>query len=113
MNSSAARREAVKAYKERKARRGVFAVRCNTTGAVWAGSSPNLEATRNGLWFQLRVGSHFDKSLQTEWSAQGETAFEYEVLEVLDDEVSATAASGLLKEKRRDWAARLGARILL
>jgi hypothetical protein len=113
MNSKAAKKEAIKACKERKARRGVFALRCKATGAVWAGSSPNLEATRNGLWFQLRVGSHFDKSLQTEWSAQGEAAFEYEVLEVLADDVPAAAAGDLLKEKRRDWAARLGARILL
>src|SRR5258708_7343466 len=41
------RKEAIKEYKARKIARGVFAVRCTTTGHVWIDAALNLEAARN------------------------------------------------------------------
>ncbi len=113
MSANTERREATKAYKERKISRGLFAVRCPTANQVWVGFSLNLDATRNGLWFGLRCGTHLDKPLQAAWNERGEQAFEYEVLEVLDDDVSPIAIRDVLKAKRTDWAARVGARVLL
>ena len=112
MLSKETRKEAIKKFKARKPVLGVFAVRCTTTGRVWVGSSRNLHATKNGSWFGLRIGSHIDKSLQEEWNAQGESAFEYEVLEMLEDDVPTLSVSDLLKEKRNHWIAQLGARPL-
>ena len=112
MHSSAARKEAIRKFKERKPLRGAFAVRCTATGRIWVGSSRNLDATKNGSWFSLRNGSHLDKSLQTEWNAHGEDKFEYEILEKLEDDVSPLAVADLLKEKRSHWIARLGTRPL-
>jgi hypothetical protein len=113
MLSKEQKREAINQFKERKCLLGVFAVRCTASGRVWVGSSRNLEATRNGIWFGLRHGSHRDKALQDEWNAQGELAFEYEVLEKLKDDVPALLVPDLLKDTKQRWIAESGARGLL
>jgi len=71
-----------------------------------------LEATKNGCWFCLRGGLHQDKSLQEEWNNQGESAFQYEILESLDNEVNPLNVEDLLKDKKSEWVARLGAQPL-
>lgn len=105
-----ARKDAIREFKEKPVPRGAYAVRCKTTGQVWVGASRNLAATKNGCWFSLRQGGHMDKTLQAEWNAQGEEAFEYEILEKLDDDLSPMAVTDLLKEKRQQWIDRLEAR---
>ena len=104
------RKDAIREYKEKPVPRGAYAIRCKPTGQVWVGASRNLGATRNGSWFALRQGGHMDKTLQAEWNAHGEEAFEYEILEQLDDDLSPMAVTDLLKEKREHWIARLQAR---
>jgi hypothetical protein len=110
MESKAARKEVIRKFKERKAALGVFAVRCAATERVWVDSSRNLDAAKNGTWFGLRNGSHRDKSLQEEWNAYGEGAFQYEILERLEDDVHPLAVADRLKEMRSRWIVRLGAR---
>jgi hypothetical protein len=107
------RKQAAKDFKERKVARGIFAVRCTPTGNVWVGATPNLPASKNGLWFMLRSGTHHENELQAEWLAHGEQAFEFEILCTLDDETHALAVNDRLKEERAIWAARLSARTLL
>jgi hypothetical protein len=85
---------------------------CVRDAAVWVGASRNLDATKNGFWFTLRNGSHTDKSLQAEWNLQGEPAFQYDVLEKLDEDVHPLEVADRLKEKRNYWIARLGAQPL-
>lgn len=104
------RKEAIRKFKERKPLLGAFAVRCTASGRVWVGTSRNLDATRNGFWFCLRNGSHIDKSLQAEWDAHGEPAFQYEILETLEEDLHPMAVADLLKEKGKHWAAQLSAR---
>jgi len=106
------RKQAIRAFKERKVGRGIFAIRCAASGQVWVGSSPNLEAWRNSIWFSLRSGTYPDRTLQQEWNTHGEAAFLYEVLETLDDDVPALALSDLCKKKKLDWMQKLGARAL-
>ncbi|MEP6538320.1 MAG: GIY-YIG nuclease family protein [Bryobacteraceae bacterium] len=113
MLSKEQKKEAIHQFKERKPRVGVFAVRCVLSGKVWVGSSRNLDATRNGTWFGLRNGSHREPPLQQEWNAHGETAFQYEVLELLDEEVLPLAVSDLLAEKKKLWMKQLAAPGLL
>ena len=110
MESKVARKEAIRKFKERKTALGVFAVRCTATGRVWVDLSRNLDAAKNGTWFGLRHGSHRDKSLQEEWNGFGENAFQYEVLEKLEDDVHPLAVADRLKEMRSRWIAQLGAR---
>ncbi len=113
MTSNESRKEARRQFKMRTPDRGAFAVRCLPSEGVWVGASLNLEAAKNRLWFALRMGKHRDGGLQAEWTAFGEDAFRFEILETLDDDVAAIAVSDLLKEKKRHWAATLGAPTLL
>jgi hypothetical protein len=113
MPSKESRKEAIRKFKERKPSVGTYAVRCVATGRAWVGTSRNLEATKNGGWFCLRSGSHQDKSLQQQWDVHGETAFQYEILDRVDEDVHPLELNDLLKLKRNDWAARLNAQQLL
>ncbi len=106
------RKEAIRKFKERQPLRGVFAVRCTATGQVWVGSFTNLEAMRNRLWFSLRLGSHRDPTLQTEWNAHGEHTFQYEILEKFDDDLCLIELNDRLKDRKRHWITQLGARVL-
>lgn len=113
MQSNVNKKEAIRKFKERKPLVGIFALRCTANGEVWVGTSRNLDATRNRSWFSLRLGSHIDKPLQAEWNAHGEAAFQYEILETLDDDLHPLAVRDLLKEKGNQWVAQLSARLLL
>ena len=106
------RKEAIRQYKEKKTPRGAFVVRCPQAGLAWVEGSRNLEAARNGLWFELNVGTHRNRGLQEEWKARGETAFEFEVLEVLPDDILPMELTGRLKDLKAAWAERLPARPL-
>jgi hypothetical protein len=113
MQSKVSRKEMVRQYKEIKVQAGIYVVRCIASGRAWVGTSRNPGATKNGLWFGLRAGLHRETSLQAEWKAQGEQAFEYEALEVLDEGVHTLNVFGVLKEMKASWVARLKAEPLL
>jgi GIY-YIG catalytic domain len=113
MGSNVDKKEAIRKFKEQKVPQGVYAVRCTANGHVWVGSSRNLDATRNRTWFTLRMGNYMDKSLQQEWNLHGEPAFDYEILEKLEDDLSPMAAEDLLKEKAKQWVVKMSANPLL
>jgi hypothetical protein len=113
MQAKASRKELVRQYKEIRVPAGIYVVRCVASGRAWVGTSRNLGATKNGLWFGLRAGLHRETSLQAEWNAQGEQSFEYEAVELLDEDVHALNVFGELKEMKSKWVARLGAEPLL
>jgi hypothetical protein len=112
MQSKESRKEAIRKFKEQKSLLGAYAVRCTVTGRVWVGVSRNLDATKNGCWFFLRGGLHQEKSLQEEWNTQGESAFQYEVLDELNNDVNPLNVADLLREKKIEWVARLSAQPL-
>ena len=112
-DSTAWRKEAVKEYKERKPLRGAFAVRCRATGQVWVGTSRCLDTVQNRIWFGLGHGGDHNTTLQAEWNAHGQEAFEYEILEQLEEDVNPLAIKDILKEKLVKWAELLGARRLI
>jgi len=111
MNSS--RKAAVQAFKERKAPRGIFAVRCHVTGNVWVDSAMDLEAAENRTWFFLRNGdTQMDQLVKVEFQIHGREGFTYEILEKLAEDIAPMAIRDLLKEKKVHWLAQLGARKL-
>jgi hypothetical protein len=104
------RKALIKAYKERKASPGIYALRCAATGEVWIAPSRNLDAQQNGIWFTLRMGTHPNKALQSVWSAEGEAAFAYEIVErIEDEELTGYLLDAALKERLQHWRATLGA----
>jgi hypothetical protein len=113
MESKEARKEAIRKFKERKPRLGAYAVRCTASGRVWVGSSRNLDATKNGSWTALRMGSHIEKPLQREWNEHGEPSFQYEILQVLDDDLQPVEVPDLLKAAKAHWIEQLHAQPLL
>ena len=107
------RKEAIRAYKERKIPRGIYVVRCTATGKTWVGSSPNLEAARNLVWMQLKMGLHRNVDLQGAWNDHGEATFEFEIAETLDPDILEMAIRDELKSKRGEWAAKLDSPIIV
>jgi len=103
------RREAIRKYKELKPQQGAFAVRATVSGGVWVGSSRNLNAARNHVFFTLRLGSHLNRSLQKQWTEDGGDGYKFEILELLKEDVPAISLADLLAQKKRDWIAKLGA----
>ncbi len=107
------RKDAIRAWKERTPVWGAFAVRCHASGEAWVGSSPNLPAASNSIWFSLRAGLHREKAMQDAWNAHGEQSFSFESLEQFEDEANPITLRDDLKELKRKWAARLAAPTLL
>ena len=105
MDRKALRRE----FKEKKTPKGVFAVCCTPTAQVWVGGSTHLDSEKTSLWFQLRNGPHLNVRLGEAWMSQGEEAFSFDVLEILDEDVSPLALKDLLKERVAFWTEKLGA----
>lgn len=100
-----------KEYKQRRTPTGIFAVRCPASGEVWVGSSTHIDTARNSLWAQLRGGSFLmNKHLQDAWTRHGGgDAFQFEILETLDDDIPALSLPDVLRERRSHWAAQLNA----
>ncbi len=112
MPTTESRKEIIRRFKELKPDVGIYALRCTATGHVWVGATRNLEATRNRCWFSLRNGLDLDRSLQDEWTAHGEPAFQYEILDRLEKDLHPLEVDDLLKKKVIDWAAKLSAQKL-
>ena len=103
------KKEAIRAFKEAVVPRGIFAITCSATGEKWVGASKNLGAQRNSIWFQLNLGSFRTASLQTAWKQHGESAFSYETVDTLPEDISDLSLEDTLKERRAAWTAELQA----
>ncbi|MEO9168707.1 MAG: GIY-YIG nuclease family protein [Aestuariivirga sp.] len=103
------RKAATAQFKERKSSYGVFAVICNATGEVWVGTSRNLAAQQNSLWFSLRHGASPFPSLNAAWTQHGESEFRFEELDRLKDDFSEMLRADELKKRQKLWATRLQA----
>jgi hypothetical protein len=104
------RKERIAEYKNRKTPRGTFSVQFGDKGPIWVDATPDLDAARNSMLFALRTAAHRNKELQAEWDSHGEAAFRFRVLEQLDDDLAAMVWRERLKDKRKEWLERLGAR---
>ena len=62
---------------------GVFLIRNNLNDKVFLGSGLDLRGTINRHKFQLRNGSHPNKSLQTDWNQLGSDGFAFEIVDEL------------------------------
>lgn len=98
------RKAAVRAFKERKVECGIYAVRCAASGEVWVGSAVDLSTIQRRLWFTLRQGTSLHRSLQEAWAVQGAEAFDFEIVERLDEETIGYVRDRVMKEHLARWA---------
>ena len=106
----AARREAVRDYKERKVVPGIFKITCAPSAEVWVGSSRNLPTQQNGIWFQLKLGSARSKTMQAAWKLHGAETFAFSVIEQVETEnVEGYVLQQRLKDRLTHWRQALDA----
>lgn len=77
------RNELKKEYKQTQTQMGIYRIRNLANGKVLIGTAMNLPGILNSNKFQLKMGSHPNKELQTEWNEFGSEQFAFEVLDVL------------------------------
>lgn len=106
------RKAQLAAYKERKTAAGIFAIRCTASGEAWVGSAPDLATIANRHWFTLRQGQHRQRDLQQAWTAHGETAFAFAIVEAFADDGSAPASFSAVRDRVQHWAAQLDAQAM-
>jgi len=106
------RKAAVSAYKERKAKAGVYAIRCAATGEEWVGAAPDLSTIWTRRAFALRQGIETNKALQSAWNAHGPENFAFRGLEEIDLDELPYGRERALKERVAHWREVLGAGVI-
>lgn len=81
--SAAERRQRSRAARDAFPPMGVYAIRDLATGRVRVAASRNAVGALNRVRFELRLGSHPDKSWQAAWDAGGGEAFSFDVIELV------------------------------
>ena len=104
-----ARAEIKRRYKEEVHPKGIYCIRCSETGQVWVDSSQNLISSENRLSFSLKTGMHLNNDLKAALKSFGAEVFEFDVLEIFDQDLSTYELNKLLKERRKHWQTTLSA----
>jgi hypothetical protein len=73
-----------KQYKESLPPMGVYQFKNLKTGKIFIGSGTNLPGKKNAIEFQLKMGSHMNRSLQEDYKMLGVENFMFETLDELD-----------------------------
>ena len=81
--------EIKKQYKEAKQPMGVYRIKISKNDKAFIGFATDLQSRFNRHKTELRFGSHRNKELQELWNSFGESAFKFEILDVLDHEEDA------------------------
>lgn len=99
-------------YKEQQQAKGIYCIRCNEAATIWVDSSKNIKGSENRLNFTLKTGSPLNVDLLQALKVFGPGSFEFEVLEIFEDDLSAYDLGKLLKERRKYWQQSLSAKSL-
>ncbi|MDY0339929.1 MAG: GIY-YIG nuclease family protein [Coriobacteriia bacterium] len=89
------RKALTREYKRTPRPAGVFQVRNIKNGRVLIGPTSNLPGILNRLRFELELGTHPDNELQADWDSMGPEAFEFGVLDRLEQEEGEPGAEDL------------------
>jgi hypothetical protein len=104
------RKAAVAAFKERKSQPGIYALTCRPTAQRWVGRASDLATIWNRLSVALRTASTPHRSLQAAAREHGESAFDFEVIERIDEpDASPALVWAILKRRLCHWREELGA----
>ena len=78
---------------------GIYNIVCVPTGKIYIGSAVNLRRRRHEHWTALRCNKHSNRYLQRAWDKYGETAFSFEVVELI--------LSAFLLDREQYWLDKL------
>lgn len=67
---------------------GVYRIRNSQNNTVFIGFATDLSARFNRHKAELKFGTHQNKELQEMWNLFGESALEFEILDVLDHDAN-------------------------
>jgi hypothetical protein len=73
-----------KAYKESKQPMGVYGITNTDYNKTYIGCGIDVRAKLNRQKAELKFGKHRNRELQEEWNKLGESAFLFEVVDVLE-----------------------------
>src|SRR5260221_5069738 len=62
---------------------GIYKITCTVTRKIYIGSAINLRKRQHGHWGHFRRNTHYNLILQNAWNKYGESAFTFEVLELV------------------------------
>lgn len=104
------KKELIQAYKAKTASEdietGVYQIKNLINNKLYIGTSRNIKKL-NGLSFQLNMGTFMNKSLQNDWTNQGEKDFTIDILESFIEDETPTAISRKLHEMEYVWKEKL------
>lgn len=95
-------------WKERKVIAGIYALR-SATGGLWVGRAPDISTIETRLRFSLKHRSSPHRALQAAWTAEGEEAFSFDVLEWLEPDETGPVPEFVLRARHEHWLEQLGA----
>lgn len=81
-----------KEFKQARRPMGVYAIINSLDNRMFVGFATDLSSRINRHKAELKFGSHRNRGLQELWNSYGESAFEFEILEVLDHEEKVQAS---------------------
>jgi hypothetical protein len=85
---------------------GIYQIRNIKNQKIFVASARNISKL-NGQKFQLNMGSHHNKLLQSEWKQYGEDAFVFEVLESFEENEDLRSVNKELKRLEKEWILKL------
>lgn len=98
------RKAAVAAFKERRSEPGIYALTCRPTGQKWVGRALDVGTVENRLGFALRMASTPHRSLQAAARTHGAEAFDFEVVERIEEpDASPALVAAILKRRLEHW----------
>jgi hypothetical protein len=100
---------ALAAFRERRPRVGIYALRCGESGERWVGRATDLEAVRKRILFTLAHRGNPHRSLQAAWDRFGADAFAFEEVEILAEALSDGLTDLWLKTRLKHWLSELAA----
>ena len=78
------KKEIKRIYKESVQPMGIFRIKNRENGRTYIGSTLNLPAKKNSIFFQLDMKSHMNEALQEDYNTFGKDAFAFEVIDTLE-----------------------------
>lgn len=103
------RSELKQAYKQKEQRKGIYKVFCSQNNQIWVDSSVNIDSIKNRIWFNLRLGTHTNKQLQAVCKQHGLDSMAFEIIELVDAELSGYALDSTMKDRKAHWIEELNA----